>query len=335
MGQPKRIDISLLDDVLRGLINASAKIFPISYDDVVANSNTNNYEYVRVISDGEHKNEIYIWNETTWVLIGADDKKIEWDDVTLKPIVYPPDTHSHIKSEITDFEHDHVKNDITDFEHEHVKDDITDFAHEHIIGDVNGLQTALDGKSSTTHDHDGRYNTKSEITSLLLGKSDTTHVHDYASSIHDHDDDYAVKSIETTVSNHETRLYNIEGGYSEGHFHSNLSVLSSLTQLLVDAWNSAVTHVSDTIKHITSEERTLWNTVSNKSDSTHNHDDRYYTETEVDTALANKVNTTTFNGHTGSSTIHVTQTDKDNWNSKTQITLSTTKPSTGYWFKEI
>ncbi|APF23401.1 hypothetical protein [Clostridium butyricum] len=33
-------------------------------------------------------------------------------------------------------------------------------------------------------------------------------------------------------------------------------------------WNSAVTHISDTVKHITSAERTLWNTVSNKLDKT-------------------------------------------------------------------
>lgn len=31
-------------------------------------------------------------------------------------------------------------------------------------------------------------------------------------------------------------------------------------------WNSVTTHISDAVKHITSSERTLWNTVSNKLD---------------------------------------------------------------------
>ncbi|RIV23607.1 hypothetical protein DYU11_11540 [Fibrisoma montanum] len=42
--------------------------------------------------------------------------------------------------------HTHTKSQITDFSHTHVKADITDFAHTHAISDVTGLQTALDGK---------------------------------------------------------------------------------------------------------------------------------------------------------------------------------------------
>ena len=36
-------------------------------------------------------------------------------------------------------------------------------------------------------------------------------------------------------------------------------------------WTNITTHISDTVKHITSAERTLWNTVSNKSDKGHTH----------------------------------------------------------------
>ena len=37
------------------------------------------------------------------------------------------------------------------------------------------------------------------------------------------------------------------------------------------AWTNVTNHISDTVKHITSAERTLWNTVSNKADKSHNH----------------------------------------------------------------
>ncbi len=57
-------------------------------------------------------------------------------------------------------------------------------------------------------------------------------------------------------------------GGENDHTHSNLSLLETITQTLINAWNSAVSHISDAVKHITSSERDLWNTVSNKVDST-------------------------------------------------------------------
>lgn len=40
---------------------------------------------------------------------------VEWTSVLNKPSVFPPDTHTHTKSEITDFAHTHVLSDITDY----------------------------------------------------------------------------------------------------------------------------------------------------------------------------------------------------------------------------
>jgi hypothetical protein len=122
-------------------------------------------------------------------------------------------------------------------------------------------------------------------------------------------------------------------------------------------------------------------------DFTHNHDDRSYTESEVDAKLsakadktyvdaelAKKADSTTLSGHTSNGTIHVTQTNKDNWNSKAegnhnhnladlaeksynsltnkpsipsktseltndsnfvQITIGTLQPTSGWWFEEV
>lgn len=63
------------------------------------------------------------------------------------------------------------------------------------------------------------------------------------------------------------------GGGGSSHTHPNLSLLNSLTQTMVTSWNAAATwvstnganvlsHLSDTVKHITSAERTAWNTAS-------------------------------------------------------------------------
>ena len=46
------------------------------------------------------------------------------------------------------------------------------------------------------------------------------------------------------------------------------------------------------------------------------HDGRYYTKTEMDSSLSAKAPKSTVDGHIASSTIHVTQVDKDAWNAK-------------------
>lgn len=109
--------------------------------------------------------------------------------------------------------------------------------------------------------------------------------------------------------------------HDELHNHSNKSILDSITQLLINAWNNAVEHVGDLIRHITTAERDLWNTVTDKANITdvntalaqksdilhghsgvyqpvgdysfvgHLHDGRYYQKNEVDAALSGKANT--------------------------------------------
>ena len=69
----------------------------------------------------------------------------------------------------------------------------------------------------------------------------------------------------------DTEKSNWNDANLQKHTHNNFSILQTITQTLIDAWNSAVDHISDTVKHITSAERALWNTVSNKSDVGHKH----------------------------------------------------------------
>ncbi|MGG7200183.1 pyocin knob domain-containing protein [Clostridium butyricum] len=63
---------------------------------------------------------------------------------------------------------------------------------------------------------------------------------------------------------------------SQNHTHSNKSVIDGITSAFISNWNSAYSHISDTVKHITSAERTLWNTVSNKAEKDHTHDTLVY-----------------------------------------------------------
>jgi len=254
----KYIDMRLFTDELRTLINASAKIFPMEYEDIANNVNPGNYEYARVVS-GPHKREIYHWDNELqeWGLIGADDIDITWDDIDEKPTSYPPKAHQHSENDISDLD---------------------------------------------------KY-TREQIDNFLAGKADALH------------------------------------GHNELHEHLNKSILDTITQVLINAWNSAVEHIADLVKHITSEERALWNTVadkantadvaealSGKADTGHNHDGRYHTKTEVSTMMASKADKQHSHGdtyapkehehdyaplsHANNADIHVTPEEKIDWNNK-------------------
>lgn len=54
-----------------------------------------------------------------------------------------PVSHTHTKSEITDFTHTHVKSDITDFSHTHTKSDITDFTHTHTKSEITDFPESM------------------------------------------------------------------------------------------------------------------------------------------------------------------------------------------------
>ena len=53
---------------------------------------------------------------------------VHWDNITNKPTTYTPQTHTHTKSEITDFSHNHTISEITDFAHTHTISEIIDIS---------------------------------------------------------------------------------------------------------------------------------------------------------------------------------------------------------------
>lgn len=65
--------------------------------------------------------------------------------------------------------------------------------------------------------------------------------------------------------------------------------------------------------------------VAKKANSSHTHDDRYYTESEVDTKISG-VNST-ISTHTGNTTVHITSGERTNWNSAYSHSTSTHAPS--------
>ena len=104
------------------------------------------------------------------------------------PLTIQPATHTHNKSEITDFNHTHTISQISDFSHTHNKNQITDFNHNH--GDISndGKITSNDTgnvKKAVVTDNNNNVKTitkipfanlnitKANITGLGIPSSDT------------------------------------------------------------------------------------------------------------------------------------------------------------------
>lgn len=255
---PRFINFSELSDELRHFIEAGAKIFPIDTFESLPNEKT--YEFYRVLSD-DHKNEIYGWSEldSKYVLIGADDRDIRWDDVQYKPTEFTPINHNHTLLEIIDF-----PSNMPPSNHTHTENEITD----------------LD-----------KY-TKLEIDGALSGKANSVHSH-FESDIVDLDK-YTKAEIDAIL---DGKVDKVDGkGLSTNDFTtSDKNKLDSLSE------NASLDYTS------------IQEALNNHKTSS-DHDGRYYTKTDLDTILSGKADKTVVSGHINSSTIHVTQDDKDTWN---------------------
>ena len=57
---------------------------------------------------------------------------------------------------------------------------VNDDSHNHVISNVDGLQSALDGKAASGHNHNDTYYTETEVDTLLSGKANSSHTHTIA-----------------------------------------------------------------------------------------------------------------------------------------------------------
>ena len=138
-------------------------------------------------------------------------------------------------------------------------------------GDITGdlvnqtdLKTALDGKAAADHNHDERYYTESEVNTLLSGKAAASHTHGNITK------DGAI-TADTAVANGDKLVVTDASGNSK----------------LI---RSGIAFDGSTVTKALSQKGT-WEPFAAAD---HNHDERYYTETETDALLAAKQDTLTF-----------------------------------------
>ena len=240
-----------------------------------------------------------------------------------------------------DVSHTHAQSEVTGLEAALLGKANASHTHDDRYYTETEIDTALSGKSNTGHTHDDRYYTEAEVDTLLSGKADGADIPDVSSFItktvndltyyYTKSETYTQSEIDNMVSTipkfaievvqalpsqdiSPTTVYLLtvqsgqQGNMYDEYIHVGQSweLLGTQTVDLSGYYTSAQVdallnglpvagHTHDdryyTETEIDGKIQTLNTAISGKAASGHTHDDRYYTETEIDTALSGKSNT--------------------------------------------
>lgn len=166
----------------------------------------------------------------------------------------------------------------------------------------------LNAKANVSHNHDDVYYTESEMDTMLLDKADTTH---------NHDDAYETKGAAEIALNSAK-------SYAD-------SAASSVKDDLLNGAGAAydtLKELGDLINENTDAIEVLETVASGKANADHNHNDTYYTETEMDSKVSD-INTFISNSLNeaksySNSNLDIAQTYTDNAVAqKTQVQIIT------------
>lgn len=134
------------------------------------------------------------------------------------------------------------------------------------------VQTALSGKANASHTHDDRYYTETEVDTFLSGK---------AASVHTHDDRYYTENEINTKLGEKAALSHLHDDryYTENEVDTLLSSKQDTLQVDTELDPNSSNPVRNSV---------IAAAIGNKANASHSHDDRYYTENEVDAKLLGK-----------------------------------------------
>ena len=221
------------------------------------------------------------------------------------------------------------------------------------------LAEEVDGKADANHSHTGYaseshiHTEYAEVGHTHSEYAATAHTHDYASSTHnhdsayasishDHDDDYAtlnhshsdyatvasVNTLSTTVSgkanashDHDDRYYTeteiddkLAAKADSSHNHTGTYDASGAA---ANALTSANAYTDSKIDALVGEgASTTLDTIGEISSAIEDNQDMIDT---LNAAIGNKANASDLTSHTSNTTIHVTETEKAIWNSKSNF----------------
>lgn len=172
------------------------------------------------------------------------------------------------------------------------------------VNNINSQINSLIGSTGPTVDLSG-YVTQTEMNTQLANKANTNHSHtsDSIDLEEGGDDDmwmyeYGINrqsSVNGFVYDHEKKLENIDDGANKTVVDSSLSSSSKnpvqnkvVNSALNGKSNTGHAHTSDEIHYAYDQNVSVTTILENKAPKHHTHDDRYYTEAEIDEKLNGK-----------------------------------------------
>lgn len=225
---------------------------------------------------------------------------------------------------------------------------VADDSHNHVISNIDGLQSALDGKASSSHNHNDVYYTETEVDTKLAGKSDTTHKHD---------NDYDAKgAANTALASAKTYADNAAAAVKNDLLNGAGAAYDTLKELgdLIDDNKDAIDALEEIASgkadakhnHEIADVNGLQTALDGKAASSHGTHVTYSTTAPVmdgtasvgtastvarsdhkhptDTSRASKEE---FDTHASNTTAHITSTERTNWNAAKSHADSAHAPS--------
>ena len=221
-------------------------------------------------ADAEHSHDDLYYAKSE-----VDDKFSDvaapaWDSISGKPTAFTPTAHTHDDRYYTEAE----------------------------------INEKLTGVAASGHNHDDRYYTESEMDAKLNGKANASHTHDYAGS-----------SSAGGAANSANKLNKNAGSATQGvYFKDGVPVAMTCTlgkSVPADAkftdtntWRGIQDNLTSTATDQSlsaNQGKVLKGLLDGKAASSHTHDDRYYTESEMNTKLNGKANSSHTHNYAGSS----------------------------------
>lgn len=171
--------------------------------------------------------------------------------------------------------------------------------HNHKISNIDGLQGVLDNKASLLHDHDSDYDTKGAAAAAL--EAAKYHANDVAGAVRDDLLNGAGPAYDTLKelgelidSNQNTldALHTVALGKADAEHIHTITDITGLKNILDDAADVYETKLDASTKLQTAQEYT--DNAVGDAIANHTHDDKYYTEAEVDALIESASNSEVF-----------------------------------------
>ena len=239
------------------------------------------------------------------VYTAGSASSVPWSGVTGKPSSYTPSAHTHDDRYYTESEINTKLAGKSDTSHTH---DDRYYTESEINSKVNTINSSIGTKADKTHTHDDRYYTESEIDSKLSTKSpligstslsklsdDVTFGGGGAFSITQNNGSWwqRLRTVDESDKTLKRLIYEESQGNSGSSYTELFSVDGNGNAYAGGTLLSKNGHTHDDRYYTESEMNTK---LAGKSDTSHTHDDRYYTESEIDSKLAGKQGSLTATG---------------------------------------